>query len=212
MPSDNEVHDQIEALERAVSREQYEEVANLLESSLPAARAARDCLKERLTTPAWRRWGVTFPDVASLRDPAHQRKACEIVRQLCTRGAEIAVGRRRSSTGKRSRSYIRPLLYGPTPTKHPPRRDAERELVNTLQYAIYQATGREPTWTARHDSPHAAKGPLARMTKRVLDLAGAPQHADAVGLINELNKRRRKMGWRPGAPRRRATRRKAPMG
>jgi hypothetical protein len=197
-PSDNEVHGHIEAVERAASREQYEDVASLLWSLSPAARAARGWLSERLTTPAWRRRGVMLPDAATLRDPTHQREACVIVRKLCTFGGEAREGRRRPN-GKRSRKTLKPLLYDPTPTTRVLRREAELELVNILQYAIYQAAGREPAWTARHDSPHAAAGPLARMTKEVLRLVGAPHDADAVGLINELHKRRCEIRRRPGA-------------
>jgi hypothetical protein len=180
-PSGNEVHREIRSLEKAASRGKFEEVAYLLESLSPTA---RDWIRERLSTPAWRKRGVGLPEPATLRNPAHRKKECELVRQLCTIGAVIRDGRLRP-TGKRSRGTYHPVLYGPIPTRHFPRRDAELDLVTALQDAFHRATGLEPAWTAHHDAP----GPFARMTKNVLRLAGAPD--DAVGFINELHRRRR---------------------
>jgi hypothetical protein len=190
-PSRNDVHHEIEALHRAADRGEYEVVTDLLEG---LSSAARDCLIERLGRPGWR--GETLPDTASLRDPARQGRACEAVRRLCTVGGKSREGRRRPG-GKRSRSTYQPLLCGPTPTRNFRRLEAELDLVLSLQDAFVRATGREPAWTAQHRSP----GPFARMTKEVLCLAGAP--GDAVGLINELHRRRLAM-------QRRAEKRQAP--
>ena len=98
LPSRNDVHHEVEALHRAADRDEYEAVADLLGK---ISSAARDCLAERLTRSSWR--GKTFPDAATLRDPAHQRRACEVVHQLCTAGGKRREGRRRPG-GKRSRS------------------------------------------------------------------------------------------------------------
>jgi len=193
VPSGNAVHREIKALEKAASCGKSEEVAGLLESLSPTA---RDWIRERLSTPAWCKRGVALPEPATLRDPAHRKKACELVRQLCTVGAAIREGRLRP-TGKRSRSTYHPVLYGPMPTRHFPKRDAELDLVTALQDAFHRATGRRPTWTAHHDAP----SPFACMTREVLRLARAP--GDAVGLINELHRRRRET-------RRRANKRQAP--
>src|SRR5262252_7157205 len=58
VPSDNDVHREIKALEQAASRCKCEEVADLLESLSPMA---RHWLSERLSTPAWSRRGMAFP-------------------------------------------------------------------------------------------------------------------------------------------------------
>jgi hypothetical protein len=78
-----------------------------------------------------------------------------------------------------------------------PKRDAELELITCLQDAVLRATSYKYklSWTAHHEFP----GPFARMAQQVLNLVGAG-HADAVGLINELDKRRRKMGWQGWQP------------
>jgi hypothetical protein len=195
VPTPNEVHREIEALEKAASRGRYQKVADFLESPSPAAQAARDWLSERLRTPAERlnmptRRVTMLPDAGTLRNPSYQREACELIRQLCTRGGERQEGRVRP-TGKRSCDTLRPLLYGPTPSPHFPRRAAELDLVMFLQMTVSRAGGK-PALTARHRSDHADPGPFARMAQEVLYLVGAPERADAVGLINELDRRRRR--------------------
>jgi hypothetical protein len=72
------------------------------------------------------------------------------------------------------------------------KREAELDLVTSLQRAFYQATGRYPPWTANYN---ALPNPFVQMVQEVLDLVRAPgaQRADAVGLINQLTKRRKKM-------------------
>jgi len=194
VPTGNDVHRQIKALEKAASCGKSEEVAGLLESLWPTT---RDWIKERLSTPAWRKGGVAFPEPATLRDLTQQRKACELVRQLCTVGHEVREGRRRPS-GKRSRKTVQPQIYGPRPSPQFARRDAELGLVLALQDAFLRATGREPPWTANHNRP----GPFARMTNKVLQLAGAPV-GGAVSLINELHRRRTVMRRRADKQRRR---------
>jgi hypothetical protein len=183
VPSPNDVRREIMALHRAASRGKYNVAADLIESLSPTA---RDWLIERLNRPAWR--AVTLPDAGTLRDPARRSEACERVRLLCTVGGQIIEGRRRP-TGKRSRTY-RPLLCAPLPTRHPARREAELDFVMSLQITFHKATDRMPALTAHHATP----GPFARMMRRLLQLAGAP--ADAVGLINELNRRGREMSCR----------------
>jgi hypothetical protein len=54
-----------------------------------------------------------------------------------------------------------------------------------LQLAWLEATGKPPSLAASAARP----GPFARMVGKCLELVGAG-HADAVGLINELNRRR----------------------
>lgn len=195
-PSSNAVHQHIKALEKAASRGRYNRVADLLWSPLPAAEAARDCLSERLTTPAWRGRGVTLPSAVALRDPNLRMKACELIQCLCTVSAKPKKGRLRS-TGKQSRSTIEVEHYGPIPSPHFSKRDAEYELITALQDACLRAGWElaKFAWTTNPGDP----GPFARMAQEVLDLAGGnAKYADAVGLINELNKRRGKKNpdWR----------------
>jgi len=193
VPSSNDLHREIKALYRAANRKEYELVAVLLER-LPAA--ARDWLDERGRRAGWQSIygspGVNLPTANDLREPAHRIQACTLVRQLCTDGGGMIEGRLRP-TGKRSRTY-RPLLCAPKPTRHFAKREAEFNLVISLQISFLEATGRMPPLTARH----GFLGPFARMTQKVLNLAGA--RADAVGLINELSKRRREQERR--APKR----------
>jgi hypothetical protein len=197
-PSSSSVHQHIAALEKAASRKKYDRVADLLWSPLSAAEAARNCLRERLTTPAWRGRGVTLPSAAALQDPNLRTEACELIRRLCTVDAKPHPGRLRP-TGKQSRSTIKVQLYGPTPSTCVSKRDAERELVTSVQDAYLRAHDYKPpyaVWTANPDFPN----PFAQMTQEVLDLARVPRapRADAVGLINGLNNRRRKRkpDWR----------------
>ena len=185
--SANDLYREVETLYRAADREQYGELARLLDC-VPAE--ARAWLDERGKRPGFQsiygKMGVKLPLANDVRSPAHREQACKLVRLLCTEGGGIIEGRRRP-TGRRSRTY-RTLLYAPIPRRHFAKRDAELDLVMSLQSAVHSATGQMPALTAHHDSP----GPFARMTQKVLCLAGAP-HADAIGLINELHRRRREM-------------------
>jgi len=195
-PSSNDLHHEIKALHRAADREQCDEVANLLDRLTVAARAWLD---ERGRRPSWQSIygdeGAKLPIANDVRDPAKRREACGLVRQLCTVGGGIIEGRLRP-TGRRSRPTYRTALCAPNPSPHFARREAELDLVTSLQISFVEATSRMPALTAHHDSP----GPFARMAQKVLVLVGAT-HADAVGLINELNRRRREMERRapPGS-------------
>jgi hypothetical protein len=98
------------------------------------------------------------------------------------------VGRKRPS-GKRSVAW-QPSLYAPERISHPPKREAERWFVMHLRLAWLEATRKPPTATVDPGSPDR---PLAEMLQGCLELVGAG-HADAVGLINDLHKRRLQMG------------------
>src|SRR5262249_23934952 len=103
---------------------------------------------------------------------------------LCQFGGAYGEGRRRGPA-KRSRTW-RPLLYAPQLCRNFPKRAAELNFIIWLQIGWLDATGKLPSLAANPDRP----GRFARMVRECLQLVGA-SHADAVGLINELNKRRR---------------------
>jgi len=173
-PTDNELHGEVAALYRAAERKRYGEVTTLLEQLSPRARTL---LNKR---------EVQLPASEDLRDATRQGEACEIVSRLCQCGGGYVEGRGRRS-GKRSRTW-RPLLVAPQPRRNYPRRDAERDFVMWLQVTWLEASGKRPPLAANP----ARLGPFARMAAECLRLVGA-SHADAVGLTNKLNKRRREM-------------------
>lgn len=177
VPTDNELHTQIYKLYRAAESKQYARAAVLLEA---LSLKARDLLNKRGS-----RLGLEVPTPQSLRDTA-QQKACGTILKLCQYGGKYVEGRRRP-TGKRSRTW-RALLHAPQRIRNIAKRDAERNFVMWLQVAWLEATGTQPSLAANSERP----GPFARMVRKCLALVGAG-HADVVGLINELNKRRSKM-------------------
>lgn|SRR5215831_89599 len=177
VPTDNELHTEIYKLYRAAERRQYERIAVLLED---LSLEARDWLNKRGS-----RLRVELPAPEALRDISAQQKACDIVLKLCQYGGRHAEGRKRPS-GKRSHTW-RPLLCAPQPRRNFPKRDAELNFIMWLQIGWLEATGKRPSLAANPNRP----GPFARMVRECLELVGA-SHADAVGLINELNERRRK--------------------
>jgi hypothetical protein len=174
IPTDNEIYAEIAALYRAAERKRCSQVAALVEKLSPKA---RELLSKRAT-----RLSLELPAPETLRDTA-QQTACDIVLRLFQYGGKYAEGRRRPS-GKRSRTW-RSLLVAPKPCQHFPKRDAERDFVMWLQLAWLEATGKPPSVAANPARP----GPFVRMVRKCLALVGAG-HADAVGLINELNRRR----------------------
>ena len=182
-PTSNDLHREIKALHRAAVREQYDELANLLDRLSPPARA---WLNQRGQRPGWQSiygsQGAKLPAANEVRKST-RHEACTLVRGLCTAGGRIIKGRRRP-TGTRSLSY-QTVLDAPTPSRHFSKREAELDLITSLQLSFVGATGKMPALTARR----GFLGPFARMTQQVFHFAGAA-HADVVGLINELNRRR----------------------
>jgi hypothetical protein len=178
VPTDNDLHAEIAALSRTAERKQYEHVAALLEGLSPKA---RDLLNSRGARPSL---GVKLPAAETLRDSARRESARETVRRLCQLGGCYVAGRRRPS-GKRSRAW-RPLLHAPKRVRNFAKRDAELNFIMWLGIAWLEATGELPSRAANAARP----GPFARMVQNCLKLVGAG-HANAVGLINELNRRRR---------------------
>jgi hypothetical protein len=178
IPTDNKLHAEIAALYRAAERKRYTQAAALLEQvSLKAC----DLLNKR---GARLGHGLGLPAPEELRDATRQQKACAAVLRLCQYGGRYVEGRRRPS-GKRSKTW-RVLLHAPEPSRSFPKRDAERDFVLWLELAWLEATGKPPSLAANAER----LGPFARMVRKSLELVGAG-HADAVGLINELNRRRK---------------------
>src|SRR5262249_35977531 len=183
-PSSNDLYREIKALHRAADRKRYDELAELLDRLTPATRA---WFYQRGQRPGWRSiYGsqdAKLPTANEVREPARRKEACTLVRRLCTAGGRTIEGRLRP-TGRRSRSY-QTVLEAPTPSRHFSKREAELDLITSLQLSFLGATGKMPALTARRGFP----GPFARMTQKVFHLAGAA-HADVAGLLNELNRRR----------------------
>jgi hypothetical protein len=180
-PTDNKLRAEIAALYRAAKRKRLGHVAELFETLSPEARRL---LRNRASRLSFKLPASQWP-----HDTAQQQQACEVVLKLCQRGGKYVEGRQRPS-GKRSRAW-RPLLVGPKPRRNFPKRDAELNFIMWLQVAWLEATGQWPSRAANAARP----GPFARMVRKCLELVGAG-HADAVGLINELNRRR--IESRPG--------------
>jgi hypothetical protein len=178
-PTDNELHAEIAALYRAAERKRCGQVADLLEKLSPKA--------SQLLSKRAARLGIELPASADLRDRPQQQTACEGVLRLCQYGGKYVEGRRRTS-GKRSRTW-RPLLVVQEPRRHVPKRDAELNFIMCLQLAWLEASGTKPNLAANRALNREIRGPFARMAAECLTLVGA-SHADAVGLINELNRRR----------------------
>ena len=226
-PNDNEVRAEVEKLYLAAERRLYDQVAILLEKLSPRAfrllkhtgwtrtnfpspepQPLLDVLdhQPRIPSPilvvdesrrrrptSIQQWtSTTVPSPEMLRDHARREEACATVVKLCQYGGHWVQSRKRPS-GKRSWSW-RPYLRAPKPQRHFPKREAERTFIMLIRIAWQEATSTEAPLTADPRRP----GPFARMVKECLKLVGAA-HADAVGLINELNQVRRAMRSRPEA-------------
>jgi hypothetical protein len=191
-PNDNELHAEIAALHKVAERRDFEQVAQLLAALSPPA---REQLKNR---GKWQGRKFSLPTPKALREPRLREGACTAVARLCRTGGGYVEGRLRPS-GKRSLTW-RWRLYAPEPRSHFPKRQAERDFVMWLRLAWLEAVGEAPSATVnpgrgklQQNGSREPGGPFARMVCECLRLVGAP-HADAVGLLNELARRRRLSG------------------
>ncbi len=175
-PTANELYTEIASLHCAAERRHYEEVASLI---FGLSTSARGLLNRRPVSVA-----ATFPDPQMLRDKALRDEACVTVASLCRIGGGLVDGRMRPS-GKRSRTW-RALLYAPGPSPHFPRRRAELNFVMHLRLTWLHAVGNPPVATV---NPSRSGRPFVNLARECLKLVGGA-HADAVGLINELQRRR----------------------
>ena len=179
--SDNEVHYEVDGLLRAAARAikaqkskdaAYKKVALQIEG---LSERTRELLNRRGTLPA--------PEI--LRDPAVQQVACETIVRLCRIGAYWQKGRRRTG-GKRSMTMVS-VLHAPSLEQHPARLEAQLYFMMMLRAAVAEATGIPPLPTAHPGRPT----PFAKMAQVCLNKLQAG--ANAVELINELQKRRKEM-------------------
>jgi hypothetical protein len=170
IPSDTVIRDEIKALYSAANRHRYKETATRINVLSTQARAFLERGDSRGV-------GLAILQPEPLADHRRRDDACEAI------AAFLRVGMK---GGK-------PLLIAPQPRQRPPRREAELTFVMWLGVAYFDATRRTPPpHTANPDRP----GPFARMVQTCLDEV-APG-ADAVGLINEMHRRRNLKPWQSG--------------
>jgi hypothetical protein len=131
-PSANQVYEEVANLHKAAARARYDELADLLAQ---LSEAARDVLKIR-------RLGIELPTPDTLRDPDQRAEACEAVVRFSSLGGGWTEGRMRP-TGRRSRTW-KPKVWAPAPSRHFPRRKAERSLVTNLKATHLEACGQLP--------------------------------------------------------------------
>jgi hypothetical protein len=180
IPNRNAMHHEIKALYNAAARHRCKKAADLIDT---LSQPTRDFINKRSNQAniPWR-----LPAAAALRDKATQDAACQALVSLLSRGGRWREGRRRAGGGRPM--VWKPCLYAPTLQKSPPKRKAERDFIMFLQVDYLNATGQSPPHTAHHVN----RGPFARIVKACLQLVGA-QAADAVELINELQRQRAQM-------------------
>jgi hypothetical protein len=184
VPAHNKLTDEIAALYRAANGARFGQVADLLEA---LSSQTREFLSKRAT-----HLNIELPAPEEVRKSKRQ-KACKIVLMLCQHGGHYVEGRQRPS-GRPSRTWC-PILHAREPVPKPAKRDAERNFIMFLQLTWLEATCVKPALSANAASLTATAGrvgPFIKMAKECLELIGAT-HADVVGLINELNRRRKIM-------------------
>jgi hypothetical protein len=174
-PNVNAVHDEFKKLYQPVSACDCEQVAVRIERLSPQL---RELFETREARPAFKKAGLKFPSAEDLRAPDRSKVACDVVRRFC-------------SMGQGPRQH--PLLFAPARIRRPARREAELRYVTNLRLALLEATGSNPQATVNPSRPDR---PLAKFVRECLILVGA-SHADAVGLINELNRRGKALDARP---------------
>jgi hypothetical protein len=174
-PNVNAVYREIDSLHRAAEKRECEVVSQKFAELSPPA---RDLLELNATEEL-----PSQSDFVALSDQERD-EVCDKIAARCRVGGGIVKGRKRQS-GRRSLTW-KAQLYAPKPTPHFEKRKAELEFVIWLRAAWFDAKGKLPSSTANHESP----GPFVRFVKECLKLVGAG-HADAIGLINEANRRGR---------------------
>jgi hypothetical protein len=183
-PSVNDLHREIEKLHRAAERQQYDQLAVLVEGLSPKARNLLNTRGARL--------GVMLPSPEALRGAQHE-EACAAIVKLTQFGGEDRKGRKRPG-GKRSPDTWRPHLYAPSRQRNFPKREAERTLIIMLQAAWLDAVGTLPSRAVNRDRPSG----FAKMAARCFQLIGA--RADVADLINTVNRHGNELRRREQAP------------
>jgi hypothetical protein len=138
-----------------------------------------------------------IPTATEILSPATRQSAVERFRLILSWGGRVVPGRKRPG-GRRSRSFIKPLLRLPERIERGrPRGEAEREFVLGLALAYVEVTGRSPPRTAHYNID--IRGPFPRFVHRCFELVGAPT-GNVTRLLNQYGAARRR-----GAGRRRTT-------
>jgi hypothetical protein len=168
--NDNELHAEVVALLKAAYGQQYDDAARFREGLSQRACNAFQIRGAGLA--------IELPPVDAFRDIARREAACDAIVRLGRAG------------GGNPQSHWRSLSFLPERRQRPLKREAERNFVMWLSIAYLDVTGAKPSLTARHSDATREVGPFASFVRECLRLVGA-EHADAVGLITELHRRRR---------------------
>ena len=138
-----------------------------------------------------------IPTATEILSSATRQSAVERFRLILSWGGSVVPGRKRPG-GRRSRSFIKPLLRLPERIERGrPRGEAEREFVQGLALAYLELTGRPPPRTAHHNID--IRGPFPRFVHRCFELVRAPT-GNVTRLLNQYGAARRR-----GAGRRRTS-------
>jgi hypothetical protein len=146
-----------------------------------AAALFRDLSPTALDRLARMRRTLTLPTADDFDDPTRCERARDIVFSLLNPQARLCV---------RTTRKVRYELCGLFPTKSFPKREAELKFVMRLRLTWVEASRDQPAAYQRASRGGNAdrKGPFVQMVQRCLELVGS-SYADAVGLLNELNRR-----------------------
>jgi hypothetical protein len=135
-----------------------------------------------------------IPTATEILSPPTRESAVERFRLILSWGGTVVAGRKRPG-GRRSRSFIKPLLRLPERIERGrPPGEAERDFVQWLALDYSEATGRSPPRTAHYNID--IRGPFPRFVHRCFELVGAPT-GNVTRLLNQY-----------GAPRRHGARRR----
>ena len=130
-----------------------------------------------------------IPTATEILSPATRQSAVERFRLILSWGGRVVPGRKRPG-GRRSRSFIKPLLRLPERIERGrPRGEAEREFVLGLALAYVEVTGRSPPRTAHYNID--IRGPFPRFVHRCFELVGAPT-GNVTRLLNQYGAARRR--------------------
>jgi hypothetical protein len=120
--------------------------------------------------------------------PLTRQSAVDRFRLILSWGGRVVAGRKRPG-GRRSRSFIKPLLRLPERIEGGrPRGEAEREFVQGLALAYVEVTGRPPPRTAHYNID--IQGPFPRLVHQCFELVDAPT-GNVTRLLNQYGALRR---------------------
>jgi len=138
-----------------------------------------------------------IPSAKEILSPATRQKAVERFRLILSYGGRVVAGRKRASS-RRSRSF-KPLLWVPEQTKPGrPRKEAEREFVQSLALAYVEVAERPPPRTAHYNID--IRGPFPHFVHQCFEFVGAPT-GNVTRLLNQYGAARRQNKKAPAADR-----------